>query len=112
MKHLLICGLLLGSALPLGGCVAGIATSAVGMAVRSARGEPENNAALSPTAVQACTARAAPYGAVKLIDMQQVAVDRIKIWGTTNDGKTRRSFECAYGKKVTGFKLQTIAAPR
>lgn len=112
MKHLLICSLLLGGALPLGGCVAGMATSAVGMAVRSARGKPEDNAALSPTAVQACSARAAPYGTVKLIDMQHVAIDRIKIWGTTDNGTTRNSFECAFGKKITGFKLRPIPAAR
>ena len=39
MKHLLICSLLLGGALPLGGCLAGVATSAAGMAVRTLSGD-------------------------------------------------------------------------
>ena len=112
MKHLLICSLLLGGALPLGGCLAGVATSAAGMAVRSARGKPQDNGYLAPNARQACSDRAAPYGTVKIIDMQQVAVDRIKVWGTADNGTVRQSFECSFGKKVNGFKLRPIPAQR
>ncbi|MEG3088206.1 hypothetical protein [Sphingomonas sp. PB4P5] len=108
MKPLLICGLL-ASALPLGGCVASIASSAVGMAVRGAQGQPQDNSYLAPNAKDACSARAAPYGKVQIIDMQQVSIDKIKVWGTADDGTTRRSFECNFGTKVTGFKLRTIA---
>ena len=112
MKHPLLIASLLLATVPLGGCVAGLATSAVGMAVRSARGEPQDNAALLPTAVQACSARAAPYGTVKVIDKQQVSIDRIKVWGTADNGTTRHSFECTFGKKITGFKLRALPAAR
>ena len=30
-------------------------------------------------------------------------------WGTVDDGKQRRSFECHYTTKITGFTLRTIA---
>jgi len=111
MKPLLICALL-GSAVPLGGCVAGIATSAVGMAVRGAQGQPQDNGHLAPNARDACSAQAAQHGKVHVIDMQQVSINKIKVWGTADDGTTRRSFECTFGTKVTGFKLRKIAARR
>jgi hypothetical protein len=111
MKLSLFC-LLIGGAMPLGGCVAGMATSAVGMAVRGAQGQPQDNSALAPNAKDACSAQAAPYGKVQIIDMQQVSIDKIKVWGTADDGTTRRSFECNFGTKVTGFKLRTIATRR
>ena len=100
---------LLAGALALGGCVASIATSAVGMAVRSARGEPQGNQHLQPTARQACAAQASQYGAVHIIDVQQSSVNKIIVWGTVGDGAARRSFECAFGTRVTGFKLRAIA---
>jgi hypothetical protein len=111
MKPLLICALL-SSAVPLGGCVAGIASNAVGMAVRGAQGERQDNAYLAPTAREACSAQAASYGKVHVIDVQQVSIDKIKVWGTADDGATRRSFECTFGTKVTGFKLRTLAVRR
>jgi len=110
MKILVTVSLQLLCALSLGGCVAGMAASAVGMAVRSARGEPENNAGLQPAATAACNARAAQLGLVKIIDVEQRTPSKIVVWGTVDDSKQPRSFECAYGTKITGFKLRSIKA--
>ncbi|MGY4396515.1 hypothetical protein ACVWZA_001695 [Sphingomonas sp. UYAg733] len=112
MTRILVWTLLIGSALPLGGCVAAVATSAVGMAVRGAQGEPQNNEQLAPTARQACGAQASQYGTVHIIDVQQSSPSKIVVWGTADDGKQRRSFECRYGTKITGFKLRAIKASR
>jgi hypothetical protein len=98
------------AALGLGGCVAGMAANAVGMAAAAARGEPASNQHLQPTARDACTARAAAYGTVHIIDVEQRTASRIIIWGTVDDGKQRRSFECGFGTQITSFKLRPIAA--
>ena len=99
-------------AVALQGCVAGMAASAVGMAARSARGAPASNEHLKPQASAACSARAAQHGVVKIIDVEQRSEARIVVWGTAGEGTARRSFECAYGTKITGFKLRTIAAAK
>ena len=97
------------SALPLlGGCVASVAASAVGMAVREAQGDPVSNAELAPQAVAACTERAAEHGQVHIIDVQQRSIDRITVWGTAGEGDERRSFECGFTTRITGFKLRRI----
>ena len=99
---------LVAGALAVSGCVAGMAASAVGMAARSAQGQPASNEHLKPAAAAACTAHASPYGAVRIIDVEQRSASRIIVWGTVGDGQERRSFECAYGTKITGFKLRAI----
>lgn len=99
---------LVAGSLMVGGCVAGLASSAIGMAVRNARGEPAGNQQLQPTAVEACSARAAQHGAVHIIDVQQSSVSKIVVWGTVSVGSQRQSFECAYGTSITGFKLRAI----
>jgi hypothetical protein len=100
---LLACG-----AVAVSGCVAGMAASAVGMVARSAQGQPASNEHLKPEAAAACSARASPYGAVRIIDVEQRGASKIVVWGTVDDGKERRSFECAFGTRVTGFKLRAI----
>lgn len=100
--------LLAGSALAVGGCVAGMAASAVGMAARSAQGQSASNQHLKPAAAAACSAQASPYGAVHIIDIEQRTASKIIVWGTVDDGKERRSFECAYGTRIIGFKLRAI----
>jgi len=45
---------------------------------------------------------------VHIIDVQQQTTSKIIVWGTVDDGKGRRSFECSYGTKITGFKLRAI----
>ncbi len=105
VKHMIALGI---CALPLGGCVAGMAAGAVDLAVRSAQGKPDFNEHLQPNATNDCTAQAAHYGTVHVIDVEQRSPSKIIVWGTVADGKETRSFECDYGTKVTGFKLRTI----
>ncbi len=95
-------------AFPLGGCAAGIAASAAGMAIRSAKGEPQGNQHLQPTARSVCSAHAAQLGAVRIIDIEQRSPGKIIVWGTVTDATQRRSFECAFTDRITGFKLQVI----
>jgi hypothetical protein len=104
--------LLLGVAtgLALVGCVAGMVAGAAGTAVQAARGHPARNAHLQPTAKAACSANAAPYGSVHIIDVEQRSVDRIVVWGTVDDGRQRRSFECGFKSSITYFKLRDIHA--
>lgn len=110
--RILVLPLLIGSALALGGCVAAMAASVVGMAARGVQGQPEGNEHLKPTATTACSAHASQYGAVHIIDVQQRTTSKIIVWGTVYDGKERRSFECGYGTKIIGFKLRAIPSPR
>jgi hypothetical protein len=105
--------LLITAAAPgLSGCIAGMAASAVGMAARGAQGRPVSNEMLQPQAREACSAQAAHYGAVHVIDVEQQSTSKIVVWGTVDDGKQKHSFECAYRTKVTGFKLRPITPAR
>src|SRR5215210_5524293 len=97
---------LVASAPALGGCVAGMAASAVSMALRSAQGRPQSNAHLKPAARNDCSVYASRFGAVQIIDVQQYSPSKIIVWGTVDDGRERRSFECGYGNRITGFKLR------
>ena len=101
-----------GSASVLSGCAAGLAAGAIGAAARSAQGTPKSNAHLAAEARAACAERAAQHGSVHIIDVQQRRVDRITVWGSVGDGAGKRSFECSYGTKITGFKLRAISPPR
>jgi len=94
----------------LGGCVPMMAVSAASMAVEGAAGTPVGNASLGPQAREDCSAQAAQYGTVNVIDVEQHRVNEIIVWGTVEDGKQKRSFECDYGTKITGFKLRGIKA--
>jgi hypothetical protein len=96
------------ASIPLGGCVAGMALGAASMAAQAAQGRPESNAELKPMARTACSDRAAHYGAVHVIDVEQSRIDRITVWGTVDDGKERRSFECRFSTKLDSFKLREI----
>lgn len=105
--------LLLAACAPaLAGCVPMMAASAAGMAARSAQGRPASNEALQPGAREACSVRAAQYGTVHIIDVEQRAVNKIIVWGTVDDGKVRRSFQCNFGTRITGFTLRKINASR
>jgi hypothetical protein len=104
--------LLLGSNVLLSGCVASMAVSALGMAAQSARGRPVSNEALQPQAREQCSAQAAQYGAVNVIDVEQHRIDQIIVWGTVDDGKQKRSFQCDFGTKITGFTLRPITPQR
>lgn len=108
MLRPLLSSLLLTGSLALGGCVAGMAVSAVDLAARSAKGQPVNNEHLQPTAANDCTTYAAQYGTVHIIDVEQHTPAKIIVWGTVDDGKAKQSFQCNYGSKITGFKLRPI----
>jgi hypothetical protein len=90
------------------GCVPMMAASAVSMAAEGARGTPVGNEALQPQARDACSARAAQYGTVNVIDVEQHRMNQIIVWGTVDDGKQKRSFECDFGTNITAFKLRPI----
>lgn len=100
--------LLLPASLALGGCVASLAASAASMAIQSAQPKPQSNAQMKPVATQACSERAAAYGAVHIIDVEQRRVGLLVVWGTVTDAKERRSFECHFTTAVTAFKLRPI----
>jgi len=102
--------LVLASLPGLSGCVPMMAASAVGVVAQGARGTPVSNEALQPQARDDCTHQAAQYGTVDVIDVEQHAVDKIIVWGTVDDGKQKRSFECDYGTKIDRFKLRPIRA--
>lgn len=87
-----------------------MAVSAVGMAAQSATPRPRSNETLQPNAATACTAAASKYGTVHVIDVEQHAINKIIVWGTVDDGKTKRSFQCNYGTKINGLKLSAIKA--
>jgi hypothetical protein len=96
----------------LGGCVPMMAASAVSMAAQGAQGHPVSNEGLQPSARQACSAEAERYGEIHIIDVEQAAVNKIIVWGTVDDGKSKRSFECDFTTKITGFKLRPITPQR
>jgi hypothetical protein len=101
--------LLTAAVLPLGGCAAGLAASAVGAAVRAAdRPDPVPTQDPGPAARAACTAEAERHGTVKIIDTEYRSASKLIVWGTVESGGQRRSFECRYEGKVAEFKLRAI----
>jgi hypothetical protein len=97
------------AALPLGGCAASIAAGALGAAVRAAD-KPDRAPAQDPGpyARQACSEQAAQYGTVHIIDTEYRSPAKITVWGTVEAQGKRRSFECRWDGKVTGFTLREI----
>jgi len=109
MQRILLIPAAIGCVTALGGCVPMMAASAVGMAASGARGTPASNAHLAPTAEAACRQIAAAHGTVHVIDVEQVRVNKIIVWGTAGEGAQKQSFECHFGTAVTAFKLRPIA---
>jgi hypothetical protein len=109
MKHLLPLALPL-LAIPLGGCVASMAASAVGAAVSAIdRGNDRVvTADMRTVATEACRARAAPSGTVSIIDAEQRTDGRVTVWGTIEAGTGRRSFECVYNQRIVAFRLREL----
>ena len=106
MRKILI---LLVMAPSLSGCVASLATSAVGAAVQAARGEPRVvTQDLRTAATEACRARGASSGTVQIIDAEQRTDGRVTVWGTVQAAQQRRSFECIYQGRVIAFRLRDI----
>ncbi|MEG3143246.1 hypothetical protein U1839_01150 [Sphingomonas sp. RT2P30] len=110
--RILIIGLLVGGAMALEGCVPMMAASAAGAAIRGARGTPASNEGAEPAARAACSARAEQYGVAHVIDVERRSSGKIVVWGTAGEGENRRSFQCAYGSKITSFTLRAITARR
>jgi hypothetical protein len=105
-----ILALLALAALPLGGCAASIAASAVGAAVRAAdRPDRAPKEDPGPAARAACSARAAPYGTVKIIDAVYKTVAKVTVWGSVEGPAGRRSFQCRWDGKIVGFELKEVA---
>jgi hypothetical protein len=105
--------LLLAGALPLGGCAAGIAASAVGAAVRAAdRPDKAPEEDPGPAARSACSAHAAQYGAVRIIDVVYKSVAKVVVWGAVEGPAGRRSFQCRWDGKIVGFELKEIGGRR
>ena len=107
MRKLLL-PLLLIAAPALSGCVAIIAASAVTAAVQAARKPSDPNADAAPAALEACRARAAQDGEVRIIDVERRSPGTAIVWGTVQNAAERRSFECRYSGKITAFKLRPI----
>lgn len=97
------------AALPLGGCAAGIAASAVGAAVRAAdRPDRAPKEDPGPVARAACSARAAPYGTVKIIDVVYKSVAKVVVWGAVEGEGRKRSFQCRWDGKIVGFEMTEV----
>lgn len=70
-----------------------------------------DNSHLKPTALAACTQRAAQHGSVFIVDVEQRRSDRIIVWGSVTDAQSqRRTFECHYTTALTQFKLGEVLA--
>lgn len=93
--------------LALGGCVAGVAASAVGAAVNASQPR-ETNEDLRRPAVAACTARAIEHGEVHIIDAEQRRGGRVTVWGTVTTPEQRQAFECRYNGQVSDFDLRNL----
>ena len=96
-------------ALPLGGCAASIAASAVGAAVRAAdRPDRAPREDPGPAARAACSARAAPHGTVKIIDAVYKGGSKVVVWGAVEGEGGKRSFQCRWDGKIVGFELKEV----
>jgi hypothetical protein len=109
MKRWTVISVVAGS-VAVAGCLPMMAASAVDTVARASQKAPVSNEQLAPQARDACTVQAAQYGTVNIIDVEQHRVNQIIVWGTVDDGKQKRSFECDYGTKITAFKLREIKA--
>ena len=101
------------AALPLGGCAAGLAAGAVGAAVRAAdRPDAPPKEDPGPAARAACTARAARYGDVRIIDTVYRSPAKLVVWGSAESDGRRRSFQCRWDGGIVGFTLREVEARR
>ena len=95
----------------LGGCALQAAMAAAQLVQYIPEPERPSNAHLKPAASQACTQRAAPYGSVHIIDVEQRSADRLVVWGSVIDARQhRRTFECHFSTAVVSFKLREIGS--
>ena len=99
-------------ALLLGGCVVGMATSAVGMAAEAAAGPKVQQPSkfMQDAAKRACSTRAAEYGAVQRADVKKAPGDEITVLGTVQGSGGIQAFECRFVTTVVGFELKPVQA--
>lgn len=103
--------LILAAAPALGGCAVQAALAAAELARRLPEPERTSNAHLKPAATEACRQRAAQYGSVFIVDVEQRRTDLIIVWGSVTDTEQRRRlFECHFTTRLARFKLTEIAA--
>ncbi len=111
MKRKIGLSLILLATPALGGCVAQAALAAAQLAQYIPHPQGASNAHLKPAATQACTQRAAQYGSVYIVDVEQRRADRLIVWGSVTDQQQRRrTFECHFTTALVGFKLREIGA--
>lgn len=90
----------------LGGCAAQAVLAAAELARYIPEPERPSNAHLKPVATQACTRRAAQFGSVYVLDVEQRRADRLVVWGSVTDARQRRrAFECHFTTSLVSFKL-------
>ncbi|MGA9581367.1 MAG: hypothetical protein WBR13_05300, partial [Allosphingosinicella sp.] len=56
----------------------------------------------------ACSARAAQYGTVKIIDVVYKSVAKVTVWGSVEAEGRKRSFQCRWDGKIVGFELKEV----
>ncbi|HET9639335.1 MAG TPA: hypothetical protein VFP12_09030 [Allosphingosinicella sp.] len=101
------------AALPLGGCAASLAAGAIGAAVQAAdRPDKPPKEDPGPAARAACTARALPYGEVRIIDTVYKSPAKLVVWGSVEAQGNRRSFRCRWDGKIAGFDLREVERRR
>lgn len=111
MKRKIGLSLILLATPALGGCVAQAALAAMELARYVPAPERPSNAHLAPAARQACTQRAAQFGSVFIMDVEQRRADRLVVWGSVTDSQQRRrTFECHFTTQLVGFKLREIGS--
>ncbi len=111
MKRKIGLSLILLAAPTLGGCVAQAALAAMELARYAPQPQRASNAHLKPAATEACSQRAAQYGSVFVMDVEQRRADRMVVWGSVTDAQQkRRTFECHFTTTLIGFKLREIGS--
>jgi hypothetical protein len=96
----------------LGGCALQAAMAASQLMQYLPETERPSNAHLRPTALEACTQRAAQHGSVFIVDVEQRRADLIIVWGSVTDAQQqRRAFECHFATALTSFKLGKVLPP-
>lgn len=106
MTRKIALSLILAATPALGGCAAQAVLAAAQLARYIPEPERPSNAHLKPVATQACTQRAAQYGSVYIMDVEQRRADRLIVWGSVTDAQQRRrAFECHFTTSLVSFKL-------
>jgi hypothetical protein len=112
MKRKIALPLILLATPALGGCALQAAMAAAQLVQYLPETEHPSNAHLRPTALQACTQRAAQHGSVYIVDVEQRRADRIIVWGSVTDAQQqRRAFECHFTTALASFKLGKVLPP-